>query len=328
MGGNAFPTASRLTAKQYEDLTKRIFSVLDQRKEIDVLIPLSYRFKESFGDVDMIMESREVADEIIKSFGDSVLDKIYNPCGYNLLIVYDGINVQVDLNLVGKGNLDSAFWYFSYNDLGNLIGRIAHRQGLKFGHDGLWYTYRDPENETRVLGEFLLTKDMMEAVEYLGFDADKYAAGFDSLEEMFLWVVESTYFEPSAYPLEHRNHKARTRDSKRKNYNAFLTWLDERGYDMTWVPSDKEAWLDDHKAAFPRLSMQMREADQKAAEAKAWKARFGGERVMELLPLTGKTLGDFMRVVRERFPMTEENLTMPFETSDAELVLLYLKEKA
>ena len=310
MGGNAFEAAQRLPADVYRDL-KWSFG-LD-----GFLIPLSYYDKVDHGDVDIIVEDDSEALRFIDLHESNIVDRIKTPSGYNLLYRYEhkGVtyHVQVDLNFVGKGNMHFAHGYFSYNDLGNLIGRIAHRQGLKFGHDGLSYVYRDG---TRVLGEFFLTKDFGEALEYLGFDSDWWYSGFDTLEEIFMFVVNSDYFEACAFPLEHRNHKARTRDAKRKNYAAFLEYINFSG---EYVPSDKEKWLKKHTAHFPHLAEQMEAADASARRSRDYKALFGGNVVSEVTGgLQGKELGIFMTKMKEAYPLNDETLSMtPEEARNA-----------
>ena len=300
MGGNAFPTAGRLSKSHYDMLSMGLQEIFN-RGQIDAKIPLSYRSKDSFGDMDVIVPNREEAEKILKQMGP-VLDIVWNLQGYNVLIAYLGQNVQVDLNIVGEGNMDFAFWYFSYNDLGNLIGRIAHRQGLKFGHDGLWYPHRI---NTTAVGDYLLTNDIEKALWYLGFDVQKYFDGFENLEDMFRWVVDCVNFEGAAYPLEHRNHKARTRDSKRKNYNAFLEWLYNGGFDLTWVESDKGDWLKTHFMHWPELKKQYDAAEENFKRRAMWKVRFGGEVAMALTGLKDRELGLFVSYLREMFPVEQ-----------------------
>ena len=50
---------------------------------------------------------------------------------------------QVDLIFTEKKFYESALVYFANNDFSNLIGRIAHKHGFKYGHCGLVYVMRD-----------------------------------------------------------------------------------------------------------------------------------------------------------------------------------------
>lgn len=126
--------------------------------------------------------------------------------------------MQVDLVRLDPGKMLFGAAYFSYNDACMLVGMIAHRLGLKFGHDGLWYVLRDGDHE---LGQFCLTDMPLKALRFLGFDADKFAQGFDTREEMFQWVIDSTFFHPDAFDPDNRNHRQRSRDAKREVYGEF-----------------------------------------------------------------------------------------------------------
>ena len=138
MGGNAFAEAKRLTRSEYEAICKEVESAA-ARCGVKGAVPQSCRDKMSFGDVDLVV-SRDSIDSIhdlINHLQPKALIK--HPNGYNLLMsTPENKLYQLDLNLVAGDSFVFSYWYFSYNDLGNLIGRIAHHQGLKFGHDGLW----------------------------------------------------------------------------------------------------------------------------------------------------------------------------------------------
>lgn len=326
MGGNAFPEAQRLTKTEYESACRYVEAAAVMH-DIKAVVPLSYRAKDSFGDVDVLV-SRASSGRLQVLLDDlRPLNTTKNPSGDNLLLEsHTGKLYQLDLILTEDETFGFATWYFAYNDLGNLIGRIAHRQGLKFGHDGLWYIYRDG---TQVLDEIQLTDSFTRALDYLGFNADVYFGnGFETLESMFEWVVDSKFFEASAFPLEHRNHKARVRDAKRKNYNLFLQYLKDYNFDMTYEPSDRDAWLAKHIMNWPDLGRRIEEADARPELNRAWKEKVGGHRVMELTGLEGKELGEFMRHVRAAFPVTHYTVATPQETLDIAIMRLYNNQKA
>jgi hypothetical protein len=300
MGGNAFELAERMSDTEYDTVCKDIRFVLVSnglREDFDFTIPNSVREKTSHGDVDVLVTSNfiEMAYWALVTYLNCP-GEIKNPSGYNLLLVLGDKHIQVDLNKVSPLDFDFAADYFSWNDLGNLIGRIAHRQGLKFGHDGLWYIHRDGDQQ---LGEILLPCDYIEAITYLGFNAVEYQDGFDTYEQMFNWVKNSAHFDPCAYPLEHRNHAARMRDRKRKTYMAFLQWV---GFDGEYVESDKAWWLEQHKKNFYVLGERIAELDKENALAKEYKAKVNGAIVRDLVGVDGKELGELMHVVRRVLP--------------------------
>ena len=320
MGGNAFENTDRLSAAEYDEMTSDLsWSLRNVMGEgTKFAIPFSVREKESHGDVDILV----VGSMIEKAYGQINLhfrptDVIKNPNGYNLLVPFKQKLIQVDLNKIGDDDLVYGFHYFSWNDCGNLVGRIAHRQGLKHGHDGLWYIHRDGDHQ---LGEILLTRDYTEALYHLGFDADEFFDGFDTFDQMFTWVEKSRYFEPSAFPLEHRNHQARVRDSKRKTYQAFLKRIN---FDGEYVPANKDFHLERHKRRWPHLKQQLFMLNLEYGLDKEAKEKLNGKIVMELTGLSGKPLGELMQYVKRVLP---RELVLKLEPKSIEAGILFAYE--
>lgn len=326
MGGNAFEKAERVTAQEYknlcDDISWALRNIMGQYKHF--CIPLSVREKDSHGDVDVLVVGSKI-EAALKQMKNAFLveEQIDNPSGHNLLVYFEGKRIQVDLNKVADDDFQYASIYFSWNDCGNLIGRIAHRQGLKHGHDGLWYVHRKGDHQ---LGEILLTKSYLDALIYLGFDVDEHDHGFDTFEQMFEWVKKSKHFEACAFPLEHRNHAARTRDAKRKTYNAFLRWLDFQG---EYVESDKAAWLEIHKRHWPNLAAEIVRLDQEYELNTQYKERVNGIIVREMTGVDGKELGKLMNYVKRVLPR-ESTLKHDVKTIEAGIMFayqIYLEEK-
>ena len=227
-------------------------------------------------------------------------------------------DVQVDLIAAPIESFHFAYGYFSYNDLGNLIGRIAHRRGMKFGHDGLWYVHRRGD---RQLAEILITQTFPDALDILGFDSRRWELGFETFDEMFQYVADSKYFEKSAYPLEHLNHRARTRDKKRKTYNAFLDWIDCQGEE--YVPSDKAPHIEWLRSTFPHVDRAIKEAEAEDDLRQAYSEKVNGKVVAALTGLEGKELGKMMSYVRHVLPRTENTLNYPEAAIHAGITFAY-----
>ena len=199
----------------------------------------SLRDKESYGDMDIVLsfykfydtpedEFNALREQFINSFLEHVGATEHSRNG-NVLscgIPFKGGLFQIDLILVEPEVYYFAKFYFSYNDCGNLLGRIAHFLGFKLGWDGLKYVYRDSNNE-HVHAELVVTRDWQEAMHFLGF-REFPESGFSTRTEMFEYVWDNPHAHAGIFLLENRNHIARTRDSKRPNYTAFLEWIREQ----------------------------------------------------------------------------------------------------
>lgn len=322
MGGKALGFESmRLEASEYFALTsnlKHAFSLgwsgAIEPPVID-LIP-AYANKESFGDADFIFSGRAGDwEKFIKNVGDFV-PEFTGDVNQNGSVFSVGVQLptgifQVDFIYAGA-NAESARImkvYFSYNDLGNLMGRIAHRTGLRWGQDGLSYVLRSPENKDRVLGEYNLTRatSLETSFSLMGYEWQRWRQGFNRLEDVFEYVASSRYFSPEIFLLHNRNAISRARDAKRKTYSDFLEWVAENGDSMPSFDL-REDERDHFKSGvfhslcnfYPDFAKWYHDVMYAHYLRERASGRFNGKTVSEMTGLQGRELGAFMATVRER----------------------------
>lgn len=311
MGGNALTcTSVRLTKQNYErmaaDCTAKLQAAFPQARVATIE---SYRSKASHGDLDVLVSS-EGYDPVKAAAALDAVEVVRNGPVTSVGVIVrpevpfrDGNVFQVDLIAIAPVAFDYCDRYFAFNDLGNLIGRTAHAAGLAHRHDGLWYYGRDGDYKFR---EILLTQDYWQALTFLGYDADRFAAGFEDLEDIFWYVATSAYFNRDIFLLENRNAKSRVRDRKRKTYMAFLEFCEKHpelpGYGY---PQDKAAWLPRIAEHFPHFQAEYDQALADLAEQRAVKAKFNRDWVSQLTALQGKELGVLMKRLRESFKSPE-----------------------
>lgn len=317
MGGNAVASAKRMNLETYNQYCKE---VLERFPFLTMSTIKSYATKSDFGDIDIVVKL-----ESGKDLKKLILDEFKPTEKYNngsvLSILYK--DAQVDFIFCPAEEYEMTYHYLNFNDIGNLVGVTAHRQGLKFGHDGLWYIYRSEDND-RILDEILLTNDFYQAIEYVGFDVDRYKHGFNTLIDIFEFVKQSKFFDPHGFTLEHRSHAARIRDKKRKTYMEFMKYLN---FTEPYQHSDKASWLSKHIMHFPQIKERMDIADKKEQRRLLYKEYVNGEKISELTGLSGKELGHFMSEVKNTFPIDDESLYwMPVEHVH-ELILEQYKKK-
>lgn len=320
MGGNVFPSKSRRYQKdEYVKLEKEVLGkvyssvfVSDICQE-SVIQPLKYyRSKESFGDMDLVLNLALLKANWISI----IIEKFklghgeWSKNGNVLSILYK--EFQIDLIIQPHYNFQSTLDYFAWNDLGNLIGRISHKLGLKFGHEGTSVTIREGDNQ---IGTILVTKKIKDLLDILELDYNHWKNGFDTLDEMYTWVSSSKYFNKEIYALENRNHAARTRDKKRANYSGFLEWVE--GKDLPEYPFEEMTSKDGYDIRepfftdlicekFPHVKEQYDALVIKYEEQKVFKKVFNGQIVMEVTGLQGKELGMFMEYCRRHLEMPEK----------------------
>jgi hypothetical protein len=145
---------------------------------------------------------------------------------------FDYEKFQIDLIKCNSNeDLESSRFYFSYGDLGAIMGRIVNYYGLKFGNEGLWINLientLDKEKSidmTKIFGKILLTKNSKEICNFLELDFNKWNDGFSNRKQICDWIISSKYFKKEIfYDL---NYDHRKRLSIRQFYKEFLEYID------------------------------------------------------------------------------------------------------
>lgn len=155
----------------------------------------------------------------------------------------DGIAFfQVDLIRVqSKQHLETARFYFSYSDVGSIIGRMTNYYALKFGEEGLWcelleHTAYNGERKfdvRRNLGRVVLSRDAREICDFLGLSFDFWRLGIPQLttvedhRHIFDWMLSSPLMASGeAVKIFGRlNTDHRARAAKRPFYQRFLSHI-------------------------------------------------------------------------------------------------------
>lgn len=303
MGGQAlkqYPT-QRISSKLYIQLLEKI------RYNIELIFGensfrelLYYRNKPDFGDMDFVLvtDQKDWKDKIISHWQ---LDSArYHSNGNVFSFGVD--NFQIDCIRQSSDIANFAVKYYSYNDLGNFLGRLTHKLGMKLGHDGLWLVVRSRDTDTRILDKVLLTQDWYKVLDILGLSNSIYDVGFDNLEDVFEYVTSSCWFDPDIFLLDNRNNTSRVRDKKRKSYNQLLTYIkdlsgqykfsnaDSRGGHMVREPYYSTVIL----KHFPWVKARVNELDYIDQINQHFKQIYNGVVVSNYTGLHGRALGKFM----------------------------------
>ena len=242
MGGNAMRDygVERLNKTDYDTV---ISALLPNLPEKTLPVP-AYRSKDSFGDCDLLTTATNQAFESSLSKDFVVLGKKNNGAVTSYAIKYKELPpFQFDLIKTKRDHFNFNYNYLSYNDLGNLIGRVAAAFGFKFAHDGLyllaWYNHQGEERSVDRVKEDGKTNDCAEhrmeklfisnfdqALEFLGFNSLRFAQGFNTVDDILDFVANSKYFCKDFFLFENRNHDQRKRDVKRPTYTKALEYFD------------------------------------------------------------------------------------------------------
>jgi hypothetical protein len=320
MGGNLFKLG-RKPRLEYLEIERDVRAYLDVHAPGRYRVPRYYATKPDFGDLDVI-----VPNGLLQSQPD-FLERLRADLGVTRFKsvgrVYSTVyrDFQVDYFRVPDEVLDSTYDFLSFNDLGNLIGRMCRRFNLKYGEEGLSYVYR--REDGNYLRDLEVTKDFARVCGFLGLRFDAWQRGFDTLEEMFSWVIESPFFSVKPY-LEGSSDPVMARAKVRPTVERFVAFLRERGIEKTFAFKDRSAYLLEVDTAFPEANVPAQIEAERRLEARAleFQRRFNGQLVMRLLPhLSGKALGEFIVAFKNRHADFETYvLETPEEALSAEIL--------
>lgn len=231
MGGRTLSKPStRIDKSMYDIICEKVkcalaIAIPDHQNVRYQPIP-HYIEKDTFGDLDILIEITEII--YLDKLKDLLNIKEVNINGSVVslgLPIKDDQLFQIDLVKINSESYDFALRYFAYNDLGNLLGRVAKQFGLKLGFKGLFYSYGPLSNKQ----DILVTKDFNEALLILDYNPfvynDLFTNGFKDLKSIFDFVISSKYCHKKLFCLDSRSNKERSRDSKRPTYMAFLDYM-------------------------------------------------------------------------------------------------------
>lgn len=295
MGGSLFNT-KRLPYSEFAHIADEIIQKFSSTK-IKVDIPDWYATKPDFGDLDLVVYDQFNEFEQLK-IDNGWVNGISNGNCYS----FPYKNFQVDIIFTTKRTYETTLNFMSFNDLGNLIGKIARTRGLKYGYKGLVYEFRD-EKATHYKADIILTRNMQEICIELNLDWHVWYKGFETREDMFKWITSSRFFTKSAFLFENQTNRTRVRDRKRSTIQAFCQWMDTTDIELNtgYVPkvTTKELLIN-----WEDFSYNFFYHYDKLQRSYQISKKFNGDIIMNLTGLQGKELGAFIKDVKAELDKT------------------------
>jgi len=324
MGGNAFQESKRFDLSTKIYLQNLIDSKLKSICEYHFISELKEKY--DFGDLDVLVDLK------YKDYVKNTLFKDYPRIEFktrNIVNILINNSYQIDLIFIDKSYLNIAQFYFSYNDLNNLVGKVAHTLDLSFGFKGLYYKLYLPYSGKKL--KVFLSKDPKQIYTYLDYDYKRYVQGFNTFEEVFNFVTSSKYFEAEKFSLEHLKHRDRARDKKRKAYNKFLEWLSNKQFKDDIIYRPKLNLIEQAEKFFKvDIKSKVLKEILKDRELEKHKRKFNGEIVKTLTGLENKQLGEFIKYFKSKYnkefiltrsPLTIEHTILQEFTSWKNIIL-------
>lgn len=342
MGGNLLSRwglpPKRISPKEYQELHDTLLMKFWEESDFSFDIAPSLKKKESHGDLDIIASSKK-HEEVLKSWWGKkgnkklFLDYIKDISGgfvhKNSNVISFPVNgFQVDLTFVEWSNFNSTIQYNSWGDCGNLMGRVFHKLGLSYGHTGLSFWIREGlfsqntewSNNDHICSKHILTQDFRTICEIGGFSYERWDAGFDTEEEVFEFISNSTYFHKDLFSFENLNHINRVRNKKRSMYSGFITWIEKNkpANKIDEFPS-KENFSLYFQGMFPHLRAEIDKSRYEYQIKSAIKRKINGGVVMEILNLESGPL--ISAITKEVLKLPTEKILLCSNKDIREIIL-------
>lgn len=296
MGGKALNKYGVTTERKSTGQFLRLASIISNRIKTDFgfrsEIVKCYHTKESHGDLDLLIQIESNSNVNWKEY----IKNAFNPNAINCnggVYSFDYDNFQIDIIPIINSQWEVAKTYYSYDPLGNIQGKTFHKFNLSYGWNGLYYKFRNFDG--RVVEDILISADPRKIFEFADYDYDRYLIGFDTLEEIFEFVLESKYFDNEMFKFENLNHIDKKRNRKRGSYHVFLKYLENNNINRKFdFHKNKELYLPMINNFFPEANLmeKLKELELRDNKNKIISQKFNGDIVMSWLPnLKGKELG-------------------------------------
>jgi hypothetical protein len=262
---------------------------------IDTAVVTCYHTKPNHGDLDLLVKiTPDIANKNInfRNFIELMFlpQAIHNNGG---VFSFDYQNFQVDFIPIREEKWEIAQTYYSYDPLGNIMGKTFHKFGLSYGWDGLFYKFRNFHGS--ISENILLTTDPRRIFDFGGYDYDRYLQGFETLEEIFNFAINSDNFDTEMFQMENLKSIDKKRNRKRGSYRLFLNYLKDNNINVRKnFEEDKSKYITPIDFFFPEIKLKekLSELQRIDTQNKIISQKFNGDIVMSWLPnLQGKELG-------------------------------------
>jgi hypothetical protein len=178
------------------------------------------------------------------------------------------------------------------------MGKVARYHRYKLGFQGLRLPYWRDLDRSQKLGEYVLTRDPEEALEFLGYDYERHRDGFETFNKMFEYAMSSDLAVPQCFMKSQLTASQRQRDSKRDVYQQFMKWLEgQRPYEFIRRPSYRRA-REIAADNFPDVKAKIARDKKSFKQQEAASQVFNGGHLHQQFGLEGKEIGEVLEKLK------------------------------
>lgn len=328
MGGHALKTVNtqRINNDDYQRIKKEIYDKFHSKVSIYFLNEIPG--KETHGDLDLLYVNPDhfnIRELILQIMNPKEIVKNGPVLSFSYLLNEDE-NMYFQIDFIHVHDIDSALFYFSYSDFGQILGKILKYYGLTFGHNGLWISpfkntilsylqhhqeeyekYNINEHKIGDIEDIILTRRPEEICKFFGLSYDRWKEGFQTKIELFEYIKSSHYFSPEIFL--YSNHPQRSRLKTRKMYEEFLIYL--FGEDKVHELKESKESTDTKENHQLKAILHFEKEDELKTRINLYflhcerKMKFNGNLILQLLHVTNKELGliipSFKKHINEKY---------------------------
>jgi len=311
MGGKALNkygvTTDRKDTEEFRRIGAEIQRSVENRYPVDTAIVTCYHTKSDHGDLDLLLKIDKGIDINWKGY----IQEEFNPQAIHNnggVYSFDYQNFQIDFIPVKSEKWETAKIYYSYDPLGNIMGKTYHKFGLSYGWDGLFYKFRNFNG--RNSQNILISTNAEKIFTFADYDYYRYLQGFETLEDIFIFTINSSFFDTEIFQMDNLKSIDKKRNRKRGSYHLFLKYLKDNSINIKYeFEKNKELYLPMIEQYFPEAKLldKLEKLQAKDRENKILSQKFNGDIVMSWLPdLQGKELGYAIAGFKESFDCDED----------------------
>lgn len=245
MGGHALKEVQtlRLEKSDYENVKYKIAELLTPYLQIQFLYEVPD--KKDFGDLDILYDISKNQNNIViydlvkELFHPKEIVKNGTVLSFSYLINKEK-DIYFQIDLIKSHNFHMDLFYYSYGDLGGILGRITKYYGLSYGNPGLWINieshlieryleknikYDKNKISKSIHDKIMLSQNPVEICVYMGLDYEKWSTGFNNSEEIYDFVIKSHLFKSKLFEVNSLNSEHMRRYNERPMYHEFIDYV-------------------------------------------------------------------------------------------------------
>ncbi|MCY9861374.1 hypothetical protein OTK49_02435 [Vibrio coralliirubri] len=220
MGGTLLAEhgARRHSTDEIENATPAIVAFLQQIDGITLHFQKEFRDKSTHGDLDILIGFKSFEAQ---SALTALLEHNKVPHSINGRVSsFMWGELQVDAIFIDERRVESAAKYFSWGDVGNILGLFAVNKGLKLSEAGL---YIEENLENIGIARAFVSFEFESALEHFNLPVNEFNQGFDNFEQSLSFLSKSDIVPDLSYVDSVKRRRMRVRPNQTRYYEAVMS---------------------------------------------------------------------------------------------------------